>query len=176
MTEHNKSSPIVGRVNKYSERNVSLRCLFSMGKARAGQGLFVRHYGVNAAEGAQRGALEERSYTEGRVNASCSHSSLPRNNIIFQALFERSSPSKPLDSSHEEWGFKTCQWALIFTTSSLEDHIHSDERKWQVENIPQVKADRCLCWRHLAHEQLIRAGDNSSRVLQSNFNFQKLCR
>lgn len=37
-----------------------------MGKARAGQGLFVRHYRVNTAEGAQRGALEERSYTEGR--------------------------------------------------------------------------------------------------------------
>lgn len=61
--EHNKSSPVVRQVNKYAERNVSLRWLFSMGKARAGQGLFVWHYQINTAEGAQRGALEERSYS-----------------------------------------------------------------------------------------------------------------
>lgn len=45
-----------------------------MGKARAGQGLFVRHYQINAAEDAQRGALEELFYTEGRVNSSFSYS------------------------------------------------------------------------------------------------------
>lgn len=73
--EHNKRLPVVRQVNKYSERNVSLCCLFSMGKARAGQGLFVPHYQINTAEGAQRGALEERSYTEGGLNTSFSYSS-----------------------------------------------------------------------------------------------------
>lgn len=36
-----------------------------MGKARAGQGLFVLSYQINATEGAERGDLEERSYTGG---------------------------------------------------------------------------------------------------------------
>lgn len=43
-----------------------------MGKARAGQGLFVQRYQINTAEGAQGGALEERSYAEGRMNTSFS--------------------------------------------------------------------------------------------------------
>lgn len=84
--EHNKSSPVVGQVNKYSERNVSLRCLFSMGKARAGQGLFVQHYQINTAEGAQRGALEERSYTEGRLNGSFSFLSWGKNTLFLSPL------------------------------------------------------------------------------------------
>lgn len=71
--EYYKSWPVVRQVNKYSERNVRLCCLFSMGKARAGQGLFVPHYQINTAEGAQRGALEERSYAERRLNTSFSY-------------------------------------------------------------------------------------------------------
>lgn len=66
---HNKSPPVVWPVNKYSEWNGGLRCLFSMGKARAGQGLFVPHYQINATEGARRGTLEELFSTDGRVNS-----------------------------------------------------------------------------------------------------------
>lgn len=41
-----------------------------MGKARAGQGLFVLSYQINATEGAERGDLEERSYTGGGVGGA----------------------------------------------------------------------------------------------------------
>lgn len=55
--------------------------------------LFVRHYQINTAEGAQRGALEERSYTKGRLNSPFSYSSRQKNNAILKA---HSSPIKTL--------------------------------------------------------------------------------
>ncbi len=110
--EHNKSSPVVRQVNKYAERNVSLRCLFSMGKARAGQGLFVRHYQINAAEGAQRGALEERSYTEGRPNSSFRPSSRQKVTLFLKPIFDLLLTFKIPHSSQSHQsvsGFKAVQ-------------------------------------------------------------------
>lgn len=60
-------------------------CVASSAWERRGleKGLFVWRYQINTAEGAQRGALEEGSHTEGKLSSSFSYSSQQKKTSFF---------------------------------------------------------------------------------------------